>query len=234
MNTKNVEEDKINEQIQTEQHLKSENINNNNIIINDNNDYDEKSKVKKPKNNKYNKVSNISNSPSNLISDRKTLYRIKTLKAPPNYNEQINIRNNDNFKRLKFWKSLIYAFCFKRYEIKQDQYFFEKNFLEERLDIAYYIKALTEMDMFKLFMLNCNYYQSLSSKYLKKFNLTDIEDQTMLNLYRNKHSNLEIGEMVKYFNNRRINNEMDNYDEYMFSMLDPIIKKDCEKKSLIN
>jgi len=108
---------------------------------------------------------------------------------------------------------------------KLEDYEFCSNYIEERLDITYYIRLVEQFQVLKILFLN--YYQNRSLDFMKKFNLknkTDIEYIKEIHKISDNDNQLE-KEIADYYIFQTKSCNLDKFDEIIYDYVNKSIKQ---------
>jgi len=124
-------------------------------------------------------------------------------------------------KTLKF--GYFFGICYKicKAKNKSHLYDFLRRFINDRMDVTFYLKTLEKFDRVRVLLFN--YYQNLCLDFTKIPNLSNKDELSNydMDLQDKKISHEEI---VEYFNFRIMNKEMDECDQHLLNIVAAEIK----------
>jgi hypothetical protein len=169
---------------------------------------------------------NGNNTPNNKPK-RKTLIIPDPVKEEMKYKPTPRVNTFDYGLKFQITRFICYYGSKKSEQYKT--YYALNNYLNERMDLRYYLHSLQKNDRMRTVLFN--YYQNLSFDFMKSPNVcsaAELEEMDLM-LYRNTDENFN--ELIHYFKERRANGTMDGYDKQLFQMLRQDVKENVNDNS---
>jgi hypothetical protein len=163
--------------------------------------------------------------PVNRIKQRKFTFKLSNQEKYSNnlLINQIQQKIKKKFTKFSLLNTIKYIlFCNKKYN-NNNHYNYVLDYLNNRLDVTFYLKLIEKFDRFKVLFLN--YYQNISLDYVKKPNINNKNDLDLLDIDFKKDYEKEISGIILYFKQKLEKNEMNECDNHLLEMLDPIIQQ---------
>jgi hypothetical protein len=181
---------------------------------------------KNPKNISHNNLkvitSNVSQSFENSLKLRKSTLKLKLVS---NFKMKTNQKNSIKLGLCFRIRQMV---CPRRYidksAFKLHEYL--KRYLTERLDVIHYISTLNTVHRIRIVLFN--YYQNLSFDFLKIPNLANKSDLETLDHYSDILKDTKFNELIDYYADKYIKNQMSRHDEILYELIDPQIKEKVE------
>jgi hypothetical protein len=159
-----------------------------------------------------------------------------------NHNEIINVDNKelvaklaDELKKAKpvtmkfgYVDTILNAACPKCIKKKETQKLMQiyndiNKYVNEKLDIAFYLKTIEKLERLKLLMLNGE--QNISFSFIKNPDLGNEEELNCFELQLNQNKVNDAITLINYYINRAREDKLDGIDTETLPLLDPIVKK---------
>ncbi len=159
-----------------------------------------------------------------ITRDRKSSILFRSLKINP-FDSELKTRHKNvvrkREKTIKF--GYFFGICDKFCKVKNNSHLYDflKRYINERMDVTFYLKTLEKFDRVRVLLFN--YYQNLCLDFTKIPNLSNQDELTNydMDIQDKKISHEEI---VEYFNYRIKNREMDECDQQLLNIVTPEIK----------
>jgi hypothetical protein len=136
---------------------------------------------------------------------------------------QIKAKNKIIYTKFKYYNTIKYILnCSKNKNIENNLFNNALEYLNERLDVIYYIKAVEKLDRLKVLLLNYN--QNISLDYIKKPNLNSKNDLDSLHINLTRNYDKEMNDLILYYKQKLERNELDELDKQLIELIDPIIQ----------
>jgi hypothetical protein len=177
---------------------------------------------------------------SRLMSPKKSIKKLAVESQNKNSKKLIFMQEQDSIFKFPnrpkntiefgLYYSLKYTFCFWRKSTKEKARIFRflQNYLNERLDVIYYLRTLEILDRMKKILFNR--HQNLSLDFLKTPNLYDQKELDSFDLDLNRNIDKKFNDLVLYYSQKIKNKELNEVDEKLLNMINPDIV--CISKSI--